>query len=1442
MKNQEQSLTDKSVKSGAWVAKDQPVVKPWFSNQFTPAPVAGTTFYGRQNDQALLYQKIIQAYQDKTVAFIQVEGEGGVGKTSLLKKVLKQSKVDYCFQWYGKHDYRIEKIPYYGLKQAFHHWMEFLLTLHDQEFEKLKSAVRHAIGEQGEVLTSVFEELELLIGKKAKPEYSPTKQDAQQTRQQFTYFFQKFLASLAECGYYTILFLDDLQWADRATLDLLHDLVNSYEISHFLIIGANRPLGTGLEEIKLQQLLLNEKVFKFEVKPLDRAAIRCFIPSQWNLKEEEFLAFEEYLMQESEGNPFFAKEIIDYIESEQMVTQDAESASVLHWEQLPKLRQNVNAINLVQHKLVSLSVLGKDLIMTASSLGFYFSYQILSDILHIHEQDFENCIRELEEQHFIFRQGDQCFFIHDNIHAAAYSMLGRRKTETHFTIANYLKGLTKMNELHPLFFEMVNHFNLSREKITGTQLKLELAILNHLAGQLAKRKSAFDRALDYFNTCEGLLSGQNPLQQKEFVDTWIKISKTYTSDNFHHFYIANLLGMAEAQFLVHEYEQSLQTLQRVLELDQDRFIHLKAYIIQMKICIACINNQDLPHMLLNGLQITEHVLQQYHITLPQDEDEFKKRVAGLYEKVKSELNNYNYDQIGPDDLNQNKEYVDLVQFMVHALPLMFFKDVFKAKYLALAGLRFCLQNGLAPGTPALFASGVWTIFSLDKDYDMGLRLGEIAMKLIKKDPFKVVAQQVYHLCTLNFYNWKHHYRESASVLYEATELSLERGDYNYAVFCSANARLLQLFMGMNLKEHPYAHFNRKLQKLEIHFMNRNNVVFVVYLNGQKPGFETGRFFFPKSLIKEAEYNANCRYHYYHVKEKLYFLSGQHYKSYLAGKKCERIYQLYEAFQVGVEHNFFYCLNLLQLAHQDSAFKEKFFPDIKERWLDLHRLSAFGSGNYLHKKWLLEAEIARCEENHIRAVQLYDRAIAEGIKTGFIHIAAIAAELAGNYMLYLQRNRLAVPYFKEAYKYYQQWGAEGKLRWMEIQYPVIFNDDILHIQKEKEIYQQTGSSLSDITTVYQTVMALSKELTINGVVATLLRITMMHVKADKGVFLLKEKQGWRHVAERNNEGIRFYSDVLKAQSGSVPEKLINYVIRKKEKVWVIQPAQDKIFGEPYFVQHKTCAAGVVPVFYHDELIALVYLEKTIQGCTLDQDQLQVFDTLATQAGISLTNALMYEDLQRLNQELQRQEQRRVEAIIETQEKERKRVAEELHDNLGQMLSLVKLNFSRLEDHVAEEKDLYTQTSRILDESCNELRKIAHNIMPPDFEKRTLVEIIEAFLRKYVSASGLAFKFDHYQVPNNIPVAVKFNLYRVTQEIVNNILKHAQAHTITLQLIGNDEGIDMMVEDDGKGFDINFNTGGIGLQNISSRINLLKGTVEVDSSLQRGTIYNIHLPLS
>lgn len=206
-----------------------------------------------------------------------------------------------------------------------------------------------------------------------------------------------------------------------------------------------------------------------------------------------------------------------------------------------------------------------------------------------------------------------------------------------------------------------------------------------------------------------------------------------------------------------------------------------------------------------------------------------------------------------------------------------------------------------------------------------------------------------------------------------------------------------------------------------------------------------------------------------------------------------------------------------------------------------------------------------------------------------------------------------------------------------------------------------------------------------------------------------------------------------------------------------------------------------------------------------------------------------------------DQKRMETIVETQERERRRIAADLHDHLGQLLALVRLNFSRLQDDFSSTSPLFQETCQLLDESCQEVRRIAYDIMPPDVEKKRLPEMLESLIRKYALAARLEYTFSHDHIPAGLSVMIKLHLYRMLQEMITNVIRHARATHLHVALLEERGCLRLIVEDNGKGFDVRHHSDGLGLRNLRTRVELLQGTLEVASEPQQGTVFHIYLPI-
>lgn len=1388
---------------------------------------------GRDADKKVLVQWLRNAHPDHT-SMLLVEGEAGIGKTALINHILRENSETFHFKLYGKCHQSPSKTPYHALRQCMQHWLDQLLLLEDEAFETLKIRIRQALSPHKHTLTAVLEELSMILSSRHAHVQAEYASDPLQDRQRFHFYVHKLFKAIGETGYNTLLFLDDLQWADMAAIKLLEDLLTKYETPNLKIIGSFRPIQDVKRQVIWQKLRACSQVNYHCLAALPLQTLAKMIPPEWSLSSAERSAFSEYLMQESAGNPFNAWQLLSVIQHEHSFEQTASGLN-FHWHHLPRLRQKAS-LQLITREWQGLSEASLSLLHTAACLGYFFSCEILEEVADIPQSLFRQAMQELVNRKLFVIQQSVCYFVHDNFYTAALSLLSSTEAQRlHARIATYFITHQALETRHTDFTACVNHLNLAHPGFP-VLTDFTVAVLNLEAAKLAKSKGAFEKSLEHCRICSQLLSetDKNNGQPVEQTDDQSYIPEWLQAYDQPQVLLESKLQYAESLFLVHQFEEAFQLLESFFSSTQDRFMLLRSYTIKMKICIACVNLKDAPAILKDGMGITEAVLQQYQIHLPQTEQEYQTRSYEIYQQIKAMIQQNGMDWVIRRTWSEDKEFHHLMYFVVHALPLIFFVDVQKSKFLALNAMYQCLVRGFTPGTPVLFASSIWTTTFFHKEYELGLALGNVALEMIKHEQYDGVKHAVIHLSTLNFYNWTHHYQKASQLLDEGTQLAMEHGDHNYAVFCATNARLIDLFRGVNLKKHIYSTLHKKSGYLHVHFVSRSHTTFIKLMSGRKEGFLEGTFRFSKLLRHEATYNINCQYHLNHVLEKLYFFRGDHEKAYEAGDVCERHQTLYEAFPIGMEHDVFYSLNLYQLAQKYPERQQEYLHEISHKLHELSFLVTLGSGNFTHKKYLIEASLAAIHNQMPEAIEFYDKAIEEALKQEYTHIAAIAAELAGQYLDSIGRKRLAIPYLQEACRHYTSWGADAKVNWLIQKYPGIF---------EEQMPEKPSGMKTDIPyTLLLQSANLAQEIYLCDLIKKLLTITSQETGAEKASFIRKANLYWQVVGrlETASETSEFTMVNQKLEANDTEGAYITACGKFSEIVYVPDTAEmPDHFQQSHCKSHRVRSFLLVPVQRHEEILGLIYLENMATLQIEKRNLLGWLDILRQHAGIAISNAQLLENQQKMNTELKLLEQKRLETIVETQEKERKRIAADLHDHLGQMLALVRLNFSRLEEDIRSQ--LFEETCQLLDESCSEVRRIAHDIMPPDFEKKALTDILEALVRKYALAARLAYTFFHDHIPFELSSMIKLNLYRLLQEMITNVVRHAQATHIHVELLLEHECLHLITEDNGKGFTPQFSSEGLGLRNLYTRINLLKGRLDIDSGINRGTVFHIYIPI-
>lgn len=309
----------------------------------------------------------------------------------------------------------------------------------------------------------------------------------------------------------------------------------------------------------------------------------------------------------------------------------------------------------------------------------------------------------------------------------------------------------------------------------------------------------------------------------------------------------------------------------------------------------------------------------------------------------------------------------------------------------------------------------------------------------------------------------------------------------------------------------------------------------------------------------------------------------------------------------------------------------------------------------------------------------------------------------------------------------------------------------------------------------------------------------------------------------NEEQKRYIDTLTIYSNQVSGLEAQYAIKVQEKeLELIKANSENEINRRNFI---IIVITVVFAF----LLGIIYLIFYNYKKNLKSENL-----------IQKKNELLKE--QRVNQLLKEKELKSMKAFIEGQEKERIRVARDLHDGLGGTLAGLRLSFERVTEKNPDNLQL-VQLTKGFDQVYQEVRTVASNLAPPKFQSTYFTDILHSYFIDLTSSNQIVVNADFQpeEKLNLLPEKIKIELYRIIQELLANVLKHAAASSIEIQLMKHDEFVNLIVEDNGKGFNTNKKYKGMGVTNVTSRVELLNGKIDIDSKENRGTMFNIDIPV-
>ncbi|WP_437739289.1 AAA family ATPase [Sorangium sp. So ce1504] len=1182
--------------------------------------------YGREREvEALLgvFERVVAQGRPELVL---VSGYSGIGKSSLVAELHRPIVRERGFFLSGKFDQTARDVPYRAFLQAFRALFQEILSANEEQVERWRQRFREALGENGRLLADVLPELTLLLGPQPPvPELPPA-----EAQSRLLATLQRFVAACARKEHPVALFLDDLQWADAASLQLLEQLAIYAGPAHLLLIGAYRdnevgpahPLRLTLAEVRQHGAAVSELV----LDPLSTAHVGALVAETVHAPEGQVEPLSQLVYEKTGGNPFFVLQFLIALHQEGLIAFDAD-AGRWRWD-IAAIRDKGftdNVVELMAGKLKRLSVPTRDALKLAACLGSSLDLDTLALVAGRKAAELRDALEEAVREGLLLRRGDAYRFLHDRVQQAAYSLIpAGQLAEMHLWIGRLLLRAQRAEERDEALFDVVGHLNRGAALIRSRAERHEVAALNLRAGRKAKAAAAFQSAAALFAAGLSLLAPDSWETQHE-------LTYDLTLERAHVAYITG--GFDEAERLLEELRDRARTrretaaaVELVLAFYQTRGQYARAVEIGLSWLRAC--DIDLP----------------LHPTGAQIDKETESVWQALGDRAIEDLIHL------PPMTNPEIEItMGVLQRIV--LPAVFV-DPDLHVLVVLRMVQLSLRHGSAESSAYAYTAFARVIGPTFGRYQEAYRFGKLGCDLADRSGLLTTKSVVINLFGQHVVFWTRHYRETYPYTRAGFSAAVESGDLNNACFSCLWAAVFRLLSGEPLEDvlrevDERLGFVRSAGYAFAHIALLSDHAMLQTLRGRPVRFSMldGSDLDPPAFEAQLEEGdlQGVRALYYSLKAQALFVLGSPREASAAATRV----MVENPFRIApyplIAENFYYlALSLAALfnapheAHEAGPSPQRALP---ERLLECERQlgewARSGPDNFLHKHALVRAEIARLRGHEPEAIRLYEQAIASAREGGFIQHEAIACELAAAF--YRARD-LATPadcYLRKARAGYFTWGAHAKVEQLDQRYP--------HLAPRKPIAPTVTFAVRaeqfDVLSVVKASQSISGELKLPRLLETLLRIVVEHAGAEKGhVLLLREDRLSTAAAIETPGGAVRLLDAGEAPSAALPEAVLNYVRRSHERVLLDDAAARHPFMEDEYFSHKRPKSVLcLPIVHQARLIGLLYLENNLVTGAFTPGRLSVIELLASQSAISLENALLYAELEQENAERRRAEQ-------------------------------------------------------------------------------------------------------------------------------------------------------------------------------------------------------------
>ncbi len=1198
--------------------------------------------YGREKEISELIGYYTNLSELKSM-MAMVAGYSGVGKSALVKHVKFPIIQQHGNFISGKFDQFKKDIPYYAFIEAIQEFIKNLLTEPEDRINIWKHRITSVLGENAGLITEVIPQLSMIIGKQLPvAKLQPAEQETR-----FHMVLLDFIYSFSSAANPLVIFLDDLQWADYSSLNLVKRILENPRQDNILILGAYRdnevekghPLLLTLKQLKDSKARVNT----IELKPLSRETTCQIVADSFGMPMDQAILLGKKVYEKTKGNPFFIHSFLKSLYSKRIIRKDSVTGWLWSEKDIDELGYTENVIDLMTEGMITLPPETQESLKYAAAMGNTFDLYELAEIsgksqiktferlkpaikngyLHAIDKQYRsitinNLIETGDQSGSTILKGTAQFtFTHDKVQQAAYGLISREELDhVHIRIGRMLLQNRSEIQLEETIFELLNHFAIATSLIKTSEEKNRIIKLCLAAGRKAKDSTSYKLGIRFLVMAKGLLD----------YDSWSQDYKL-TFDV--------LFELGECEYLNGNPKKAEQLFKEVLTYAKSNFEKLKVYYVHSSLYLKQGNTNE-------SLRLGLEAVKLYNIRFPSNK--VMIQVATLFTLVKY-LFLFSTKYKKPESLFHLKdcsdeEIIALNKFLIDLATSAYQQDQNLMMLVIFKIVKSFIKNGFTDASGWGYSGFSVVVLSALKMQNKGFNLWDLTIKLHQRTHSPIIKWRLNYTVMAFHNHWRMPFKESFLSIEETIKACVLNGDQiftNYSVGLYARARLLA---GVNLKDI----LDSSEDHLQLIIKSEGGIDFfqcfyqvAKSLNGKTNGdsWDDATFSGNETLERLNKEGNMTKLAFFHSSRCFHLYIFDHYRDALiASQMVEKYAENFLGDWLECNHALYTTLSITACNDQFSRTEKKKYTKILHHQLKNMQLWAKGCPeNYNTHLYLMRAELYMVKNQYDLALSHYELAIQWATANKITHLLGIANERASIFCAQRGFTKQSHSYLKDAYEAYFSWGAHEKCKQLANANPSVFGikpaNETTEVATDNRQTSKSSFTSLDMASVLKASQSIASQVKYHDLLKKLMHITIENAGANKGSILLLKDNTLCLEAQSISGGqeIDILPSIPLEKTDLIPHSFINYCWRSLESVVVNDAMQDELYNtDPYIKKHKVLSMLCVPIAAQGKTIGLLYLENNLLKGVFYENRLALLKMLSGQIGISIQNALLYENLE------------------------------------------------------------------------------------------------------------------------------------------------------------------------------------------------------------------------